>query len=241
MLRKIGKWVTITLFVSLALAAVAAPARGIFSNSQVKVGTELKYGVVGTECYVSWNFGIFMNVTYTNETHAFGNITDTSNDHVLLQNGANISLSIFVIRNVTDWNSRPNINNISTSQMLENWDTTHVNPADTGVYEDVTRNTVSINFTIQTTAPQPGAGVVSQNLKITWDNDTGVLVEYDLVQTHPSDQQFSGTWSITLAETTLWGISADVIPSYPLEILLLAVATGICGMLVSKKLRRSAN
>ncbi len=243
MLRKIGKWVTITLFLSLVVAVLAVPSRANFSNNEVKVGTELKYDVTGTKCYVSWNFGFFINVTNVNETHAFGKVNDTADDDIdkcqVFPNGDNISLSIYVIRNVTDWEQRPNINNITTSQLLENWDTTHRNLQDSGVYEDTSRSTVSINFTISTNVP--GAGEVSQNFKIAWDNTTGVLVEYTLVQTHPSDQQYSGMWSITLAETSLWGIPIGGIPSFPMEILMLAFATGICGVVLSKKMKRCSS
>jgi hypothetical protein len=236
--RKISKWIIVTVFFSLALAAFVTPARGIFDNTRVQVGTELEYDMTGTECYISWNYDIFINMTYTNTTHAFGNITDTSSNHLLLQNGENLSLSIFVIRNVTDWAQSPNINNHTTSQMLENWDPTHVNTKDSGVYEDTTRDTVSINFTIITN--EPTAGEVVQNIKIAWDEITGVLVEYDLVQTN-ADPQFSGTWSMTLTETSLWGITPEGVPGYPLEMLLVAFAAGICGVFLSKKVRRRAS
>ncbi len=246
MLRKIGKWVTITLFLSLVVAVFMTPARGNFDNNIVKTvaegaeGVELKYDVTGTECYVSWNFGIFINVTYVNETHAFGNVTDTSDAHNLLPNGKNISLSIFIIRNVTDWHERPNIHNTSDSQLLEHWnDTNYFNAKDSGVYEDVPRDTVSINFTIWTPAP-PGGVDVTQNIKIAWDNTTGVLVEYDLVQS-AVDPQFSGSWKVTLAETTLWGITTEAVPAYPLEILLITFAASICGLYLSKKMRRCAS
>ncbi len=244
MLRKICKWVTITLFLSLVIAVFTAPpARCEFDNKWVIKGTEIKYDVTGTECFVSWNFGIFINVTDVNLTHAFGDVSDTSDAHNILTNGDNISLSIFVIRNnVSDWKEPPKIHNTTDSQLLEHWNTTYVNFADTGVYEDVTRDTVTINFTIWTPAP-PGGVAVTQNIEISWDNTTGVLVEYGIVQYSAEDPQFSGSWRITLSETNIegWGVSTTNIPSFPIEILLLAFATGICGVILSKKMKRCSS
>ncbi len=239
MLRKIGKWAPYMLFVTLLLGVLAMPARAVFDNALVNDKTDMKYNVSGTECYVSWNFGFTIFVKYVNLTHAFGNLTywDSNADpeqYKLLPNGDNISLSIYVIRSVTDWKLLPNINNITPSQLLEHWNSTYVNTGDTGLYEDTTRNTVSINFTLWT-------GDVWQNFRIAWDNDTGVLVEYKLVQTHPTDLQFSGTWSITLIETSLWGITTEGIPGYPIGILLITGVAGIYGVFLSKKHRRCTN
>ncbi len=243
MLRKIGKckWVMIALFFSLVVAFFAAPARCNFGDTPVEPKAGLKYSVAGTECFVSWNFGFFINVTYVNTTHAFGKVNNTVDDEDLSKNsvipsGENISLSIFILRSVTDWNERPNINNVSESQLLEHWNATYLNTHDSGVYNDLTRNTVSINYNIWTPAP-PGGVDVTQNLKIAWDNDTGVLVEYNLVQS-AVDPQFSGSWSIILAETTLWGISPEIVPGYPIEILLVTFIASICGFYLSKKMRR---
>ncbi|HMF30375.1 MAG TPA: hypothetical protein VKK79_03110 [Candidatus Lokiarchaeia archaeon] len=235
MQRKRAKWLSFPLFFALILSVTAVPvARATMDNTQVVAGTTLNYSVSGTSAFVSWDFPISILVTYVNDTYAFGNV---SSNNGILQSGENVSLSIFVIRNVMDWHNRPNIHNVTTSQMLEAWDANHLTINSSGIYNDVTRDTVVINFTINATVDGQDA---QENFQIAWDHITGVLVEFHLHQTHP-EPEYTGTWDVVLSTTNLWALAGPSIAGYPAFMLAIMSLAGIMsGIFLTKKRWRHA-
>ena len=168
-------------------------------------------------------------------------VTQEDSTEVVLEATNDYPLAPYII-NASHWD--PGIENCplrgtntSQSVIIENWITENLHFGVTGIaYGDLDRNstmlTFSYNYTVEDRINPLLLNNVTAKWAYRWDSTLGVLLDSTVDITNHNDSALNGRIAMILQYTSLWGISTDSVPGYPLEIILTVISVTIAGLFI---------
>jgi len=198
---------------ALALVINACLVQAETEIAGVKVGNWVKYGISKTNNPRTWYPGmeearwVLVNVTQVdeqyisiNETIDGKNSTSTSFDIV---NYEETSFRYIILPNL---NVGDKVIRIPVEFNDDKWRVADLNitNAFTKTYRDVSREVVSIvyNWTVE----EPGLGTINNTLEMTWDRETGFMLERIATAKYPDSQFESSMFVLTVVGTNMWSM-----------------------------------
>ncbi|MBN2155455.1 MAG: hypothetical protein JW776_05395 [Candidatus Lokiarchaeota archaeon] len=202
----------------------------------MKVGDSIKYSFKSTGAYIPYgDQDLFFRIT---------NITDPSNilvdilygeetiDRAILLNQS-VKVGWYILNNNSlrnNWQICP-LQNTSASKIYEYWVSSNLRNV-SEYYNDVQREALELLFCYDTFLDGKNYSI---DVRWLWDYNTGILLNNSVFFNDTTDPSLSGLYEQYLVETSIWTLSARIIPGYPIiwTIVLMSFGLGLI-LIVSK-------
>jgi hypothetical protein len=220
----------------VSLSIISALGVGQTAERELIKGDTLKYQGSSTAAYRMYARSFTITIVDVASSPVKGNITFGSGESAVT--GENLDIQPYVLNR--GWNATPEvfpIMNSSFSYMGLCWQnstelksTLEINIIG-GIFADQERSVVRLNYTYQYEIPNRLDGtkndtVVTEQTYM-WDFAYGILLYQYVDITNLNDTSLTGHYALEMVETSLWALSTEGIPGYPLLAFMIATISTI--------------